>query len=371
MPSSNRPAVMRSPRSLDLELTASCNLRCRYCYFFNNPAVTYHDLPTAAWLTFFDELGSLGVMDVTLSGGEVFTRPDLRELIGGVIRNRMRFRLLSNGGLIADEIAAFIAHTGRCDSVQISLDGASPATHDTARGAGAFEGALRGLRTLQRHGVRVAVRITVHRYNVHALDQTVAFALEELGLQSVSLNAAGYLGACRQNADELLLTTADRQEVMASLLRLNAKYPGRLQASAGPLAEASMWAKMERARAEGAPAFPNRGHLTGCGCTFTKLAVRSDGIIAPCNMLPHLELGRINRDALADVWQNHPALHDLRARRSKPLSDFEFCADCAYQPYCTGNCPGLAYTLTGQVNHPSPDACLRAYLQAGGALPDA
>jgi MoaA/NifB/PqqE/SkfB family radical SAM enzyme len=69
--------VMRTPRSLDIEITARCNLRCRYCYFFNNPAVEYRDLPTDEWLRFFDELGSLGVMNVTLAGGEPFIREDL------------------------------------------------------------------------------------------------------------------------------------------------------------------------------------------------------------------------------------------------------------------------------------------------------
>ena len=90
--------VMRTPRKLDIEITARCNLRCRYCYFFNNPAVEYRDLPTDEWLTFFDELGSLGVMNVTLAGGEPFIREDLPTLLEGIVRNRMRFSLLSNGG---------------------------------------------------------------------------------------------------------------------------------------------------------------------------------------------------------------------------------------------------------------------------------
>ena len=105
------PAVMHTPRSLDIEITARCNLRCSYCYFFNNPAVDYRELPTDEWLEFFDELGSLGVMNVTLAGGEPFLRKDLPVLLEGLVRNRMRFSLLSNGTLIDEEIAAFIAGT--------------------------------------------------------------------------------------------------------------------------------------------------------------------------------------------------------------------------------------------------------------------
>jgi MoaA/NifB/PqqE/SkfB family radical SAM enzyme len=102
------PRLMRAPRKLYLEITANCNLRCRYCYFFNNPAVEYHDLSTAAWLQFFNELGSIGVMEVLLAGGEPFYRPDLHELLDGIVNNRMRFALLSNGGLIDDDMAGYL-----------------------------------------------------------------------------------------------------------------------------------------------------------------------------------------------------------------------------------------------------------------------
>ncbi|MCI0478622.1 MAG: SynChlorMet cassette radical SAM/SPASM protein ScmE [Anaerolineales bacterium] len=360
--------VMRTPRKVDIDLTAQCNLRCRYCYFFSNPAVEYKDLPTDAWLKFFDELGALGVMEVTLAGGEPFYRKDLRELLDGIVRNRMRFALLSNGGLIDDDIAAFIAQTKRCNYVQVSLDGARAETHDAARGKGAWEGAVRGIRTLQRNKVNVAVRLTIHHNNVDDLEDAARFLLEELHLSGFGTNSAGYLGNCQRHADEMMLTTAERQRAMETLLRLNKKYNGRINAAAGPLAEGQMWRKMEDARATGAPEFPNGGHLTACGCTFNKIAIRADGAIVPCNMLPHIVLGQINRDALQMIWQTAPALNDLRARRAIPLSDFEFCAGCEYQPYCTGNCPGLAYTLTGQVNHPSPDACLRRFLEDGGKL---
>ena len=83
----------------------------------------YKDLSTEEWLQFFDELGSLGVMNLSLAGGEPFIREDLTILLEGIVRNRMRFSLLSNGALIDDEMAAFLAGTGRCDHVQISVDG--------------------------------------------------------------------------------------------------------------------------------------------------------------------------------------------------------------------------------------------------------
>ena len=360
--------VMRTPRSLSLEITARCNLRCRYCYFFNNPEVVYRDLPTDDWLQFFDELGTLGVMGVVLAGGEPFIREDLPALVEGIVRNRMRYSFLSNGGLIDEGIAAFIAGTGRCDHVQVSVDGSCAEVHDSCRGQGSFDGAVRGIRILQRHGIHLGVRVTIHRNNVDDLDNIARFLLEDLGISDFGTNSAGYMGTCRDNAANVLLSLDERQSAMAALVRLAAKYPGRISATAGPLADARMWGRMEEARAQGNPAFPNGGHLTACGCARNKIAVRSDGVIVPCNMLAHVELGRINQDSLADIWQNSPALNALRERTAKPLADFAFCAGCSYIPYCTGNCPGLAYTLTGQIDHPSPDACLKRFLQDGGTL---
>jgi SynChlorMet cassette radical SAM/SPASM protein ScmE len=361
--------VMRTPRSVDLEITSRCNLRCRYCYYYDNPAVDYRDLSAGEWLQFFNELGQCAVMDVTLQGGEPFIRKDLPQLIEGICRNRMRFAILSNGTLIDDAIAAFLADTGRCDYVQVSVDGSGPETHDACRGEGAFNAAIQGIRTLQRHRVPVAVRVTIHHYNVHDLENIARLLLVDLGLAGFSTNAASYFGSCRLNADEVILTIQDRQEAMETLLRLSEQYSGRIDAQAGPLAEVEMWRDMEEARMKDAPPFPNGGYLTGCGCHSNNISVRADGVITPCSMLPHMELGRMNQDSLTEIWQRHPDLTQLRQRYTIPLTGFEFCTGCPYIPYCTGNCPGLAYTMLGQVDHPSPDACLRRYLAEGGRLP--
>lgn len=250
---------MHTPRSVDVELTARCNLRCSYCYFFNNPEVEYRDLPTQEWLTFFDELGRAGVMRVCLAGGEPFIREDLPELLEGVVRNRMRFSLLSNGGLIDDEIAAFIAGTGRCDYVQVSVDGSCPETHDAGRGMGSFEGAIRGIRTLQRNAVPVAVRVTIHRHNVHDLENTARLLLEDLGLEGFGTNSAGYLGSCRQNEAEMLLSIEDRQTAMETLAKLSEKYNGCISALAGPLADVRYWGLNGRSPSGGSCTLPDGG----------------------------------------------------------------------------------------------------------------
>ncbi|UCE52874.1 MAG: SynChlorMet cassette radical SAM/SPASM protein ScmE [Desulfobacterales bacterium] len=362
--------VIRTPRSVDLAITSRCNLRCAYCSHFGSAGDVDQDLATEEWLRFFEELSDCAVMQVILEGGEPICRQDLRQLIHGIVRNRMRFTILSNGTLITDEMAAFVAETGRCDGVQVSIDGSMPATHDACRGNGNFERTMDGIMSLSKHGVSVSVRVTIHRRNVKDLEGVARLLLEEVGLHSFSTNAASFMGLCRQHSEQVQLTMEERALAMKTLLRLRKKYNGRISATAGPLAEGKIWMEMEEARREGRPNIPGRGYLTGCGGPLNTLAVRADGVMVPCQQMSHIELGRINRDDLREVWQNHAELRRIRERRDIALSDFEFCQGCDYIPYCTGNCPALAYTLLGEENHPSPDACLRRFLEEGGRLPE-
>lgn len=362
-------SIMKTPRTVEISVTQECNLRCRYCSHFSSDSDVKNDLPLDEWLMFFKELQRNSIINVILQGGEPFLRKDLHELIKGVVANRMRFSILSNGTLITEEDAERISATKRCNSVQISIDGSIPTTHDAYRGRGTFVLAMEGMKHLLKHSVSVSVRVTIHKKNVDDLENTARLLLEDVGLPSFSTNSASYMGLCRANAEQVQMDVSDRSRAMEILLKLREKYNGRINAAAGPLAEGERWLAMEGARCSGVEGFPGGGKLTGCGGVFKQLGVRADGVIVPCVLMPHIELGKINRDDLGDIWRNHPELNRLRERQNVPLESFAMCKGCEYIRYCTGSCPALAYTLTGDDFSPDPDACYRRFLKAGGKLP--
>ncbi len=309
-------------------------------------------------------------MEVCLQGGEAFIREDFAEILNGIVQNRMRFSILTNGTLITREIAAFLASTRRCNFIQVSIDGSMPITHDSFRGNGSFRRAVEGLKLLLDYRLPASVRVTIHRRNVNDLEKVSKLLLEVVGLPGFSTNSAGYLGLCRKNTEEVQLTVEERCLAMDSLLKLTEKYGDRISASAGPLAEAHAWLEIENARKKGLQSLPGGGHLTSCGGPMTKLAVRADGVMVPCVQLSNIELGRINVDSLAEVWRNSQELNRLRDRSSIPLADFDFCRGCEYVDFCRGGCPAMADSMIGNPYHPSPDSCYKRFLEAGGVLPD-
>jgi len=360
--------VMPSPRHVDIAVTGRCNLSCAYC-FYADEMTARGDLPTETWLKFFEELGSLGVMDVTLTGGEAFTRPDLFELIDGVIANRMRYSLLSNGTLITERTLEQFAvgkRRQRLDSIQVSIDGSRAEVHDRSRPK-SFEKALRGLKLLKEAGFPVTVRVTVNRYNVDDLENTVRLLLDEVGLPSIGTNEAFPCGATDRSG-EITLTPDQRRTAMRVLTELSERYPGRIDALAGPLAYARDLKRIDEAMARGETGFPGRGYLTSCGGVFKQMGVMHDGTMVPCHNLSTLHMGKIGEDDLGEAWRAHPLIQAARMRTRIPLSSLESCKDCAYQGFCTGGCPGGAVYLLNDINARNPLNCYRIQLSKDPAM---
>jgi SynChlorMet cassette radical SAM/SPASM protein ScmE len=357
-----------APKQVDVSITGLCNARCTYC-FYADEMEQRPDLATDAWLAFFDELGSLAVRSVCLSGGEVFTRPDLFALIDRAIENRMRYSLLSNGILVDDAIVArLLERRTRLDSIQVSIDGSCAELHDASRGRGSFEKALRGLRLLKQAGLPVTSRVTINRHNVADLEPIAELLLDDVGLRSFGTNDAIEMGSCRQN-DSIRLPPELERAAMLALARLDRRYPGRVTAMAGPLARWRMFHAMERTRFAGGEPTPLMGRLTACGCIFDKIAVNHDGTITPCNMLATMVMGRIGETPIRDIWRSHPHLRALRDRRQIPMDDVAECKGCEWTAFCNGSCPAVQFGLTGSLQRPDPADCYRRFVAEVGHVP--
>ena len=356
------PRVPAAPLAVDIAITGRCNLACKYCFYADEMAAL-RDLPTARWLAFFEELGRLAVRRATLTGGEAFTRPDLFALIDGLIANRMRYSILSNGTLITEEVLDQFSvgkRRLRLDAIQVSIDGSCAAVHDRSR-PHSFERALRGLRLLVAARFPVTVRVTVNQHNVDDLENIARLLLEEVGLPSFSTNEAYPCGIMEREAERVMLTPAQRRQAMVTLTELAERYGGRINATAGPLALARRFREIDESLVAGQSHRPGRGTLCACGGVFNKIAVLHDGTIVPCHNLSPLRLGTIGVDDMQQVWRAHPTMVALRERRKILLETLDTCRDCPYTGFCTGGCPGGALFLSGDFNARNPLDCYRVH----------
>src|SRR5947207_5639785 len=100
---SQKTEALRIPLSVHVDLTMRCNERCIHCYrvIEQRPELTTNELKALV-----DELARAGTLYLTFSGGAIFLRKDLFELIEDARRLQFDLRLTSNALLITPPMAA-------------------------------------------------------------------------------------------------------------------------------------------------------------------------------------------------------------------------------------------------------------------------
>jgi MoaA/NifB/PqqE/SkfB family radical SAM enzyme len=169
-------------RDAKIKLTSLCNLRCVMCKYWQTEREDALD--SGRWRAVFAELVELGCRKLHFSGGEVFLRRDVLDLVESAVGLGLKVNVTTNGTLVDHERARRLAASG-VNSVSISLDGPTASSHDAIRGQGrAFRRSLRTIRRLRAHGGRVRINFVVMRRNFRRLPAMVRLA-GELGAEEL------------------------------------------------------------------------------------------------------------------------------------------------------------------------------------------
>ena len=342
--SSVPPDPLSAPLRLVIDLTGRCNLRCAYCCFFSNPDESSRaDMPVDRWVDLIDDAGRCGVLQLILRGGEALLSPAFRPVVESAVRNRMRFSFLTNGKLFTEDTARWIAATGRCDMVKISLDGPED-VHDPVRGRGSHAAALRAMEIARAAGLKLKVTCAVHRFNWRRLPEIVSYMVDELKLSNVSFSAVTYC-----EASEYMLSEADFRGAVDMLCR----HARPEMSGGGMVGGIRRW----RAMLKGTAACGE------CRLLYSRMGVLPDGSFVPCVTLSGVLLGRAGRESVAEAWAALKARPEL-GRREYPDPG---CASCRYSQVCRGVCRGL---LDSEIGGDWRYFCLRRHLESpwGGSL---
>lgn len=131
------------------------------------------------------------------TGGEPTLHPQLYDFLETVDRGGYSSQLMTNGTRIKEENAQRLAKLGHLTKVQVSLESADPATHDSIYGAGLYRRVLKAADVLRANGVAVTFAVTPMEKNENELQAVKALA-ESKGAE-VKYISLYDLGAAREN----------------------------------------------------------------------------------------------------------------------------------------------------------------------------
>ena len=330
-------------------LTDRCNLRCAHCYQQDfSPA---QELPLEDMLSLADSIFSSAphqLIEVNLTGGEPLLYPHLVDLVGHLhgYDNLKEINLITNGTVTNGPLLESLAGFRKLRYLKVSLESGVAAINDRIRGPGILARVRSNLAELRRcTGRPIALMVTLARYNLFTIRETVDFARAE-GLSGVIFERFVPLGTGDALASEVL-SADDWKWATGTLLDL-----ADMNLSDDELLPyRAFWLGIDPS--EGPP-------LAGAECNLgeASFALMPGGDVYPCRRFPR-SVGNLLREPFAQIRSR---LADHSPTRAHRKLTGPICGGCQHTS-CAG-CRALVHALNRAPEDDDPQ-CAREVVQLG------
>ncbi|RMF95307.1 MAG: radical SAM protein [Candidatus Schekmanbacteria bacterium] len=281
----------RIPSTCTLSTTYACQAKCVHCSADKNMKKRGRELTTEEFKNVLDQAIELGVVNITLTGGEPLLRKDIFELIKHVNPDDANCMMFSNGEYLTEENCAKLAEAGLF-SVMVSIDSPDPEIHDKYRGVkGLFDKAIKGIERAKKAGILVGISTYATRedYKDGSLERILELG-KEIGVHEVVVFDPVPTGKLIDNMD-MILSMEEKEEIakLTNEYRMRPDYPGVITQS---------WI--------------NGPKGSGCFAGNEQFYMTAYGDICPCDFTP-LSFGNIKDESLATIWNrilDHPAYRE-------------------------------------------------------------
>jgi 12,18-didecarboxysiroheme deacetylase len=320
-------------------VTRRCNLHCIHCYSNSQDKSFTGELTTEEGKSVIADLAKFGAPVILFSGGEPLLRPDLLELAQYAVDKGLRAVISTNGTLITKEMAGKLRKIG-LSYVGVSLDGLAE-THDRFRGKkGAYRAAMEGIRICRDAGIKVGIRFTVNKHNLHDVpamfDLLVDEGIERLcfyhlvysgrgsNLRAEDLShteTRGLMDLILQRTKELfaagnpreILTVDNHADGPYLYLQLKQENPARAK-------EVLELLKMNEGNSS--------GHGIGC--------ISWDGAVHADQFWRSISFGNVRENPFSKIWldKSNELLAKLKEKKNHVQGR---CAACCWLDVCGGN----------------------------------
>lgn len=297
----NKAISSNTPVSVMLELLTQCNVNCEHCYI---PSHQNRGLSFETVRDLIYQMREMGVVNLSLTGGEIFLRDDLFEIIELARRLHMRVFLLSNATLLSKQKTQRLAqlHISEFSTTLFSMNAE---IHDSiTQMPGSFAKTLQGIHFLKEAGIRVLVKTPLMQKNAYDYAKVKEYCDENGFTYRVSP-----LIFERTNGDtspkKLRVRKTELESIMNDLDTIN---------------------RNTHIHTEDIP----------CTALHFSFAIDCNGEVYPCNSLFY-RCGNIYEQSLADIWYHSQEMKMIKSIKTTDLTE---CIECSYSTYCD-RCPGM------------------------------
>ena len=315
-----------------------------HCYIRAKAEKDPSELNTEEARRLSEEMVSMRIPLVILSGGEPLIREDFWDIIEPMVKAPLpKLSLSTNGTLITKDVAHKLKDYG-FSYVGISIDSIVPQYHDKFRGVpGAFQSTLKGIKNSIEVGLDVGIRTTITKYNIREVPDIVKWSAEQ-GIKRVSFYLLDTIG--RGEEIKEWLPTPEQLRWMADIvIDLAREYADKLEILIvrGNFMGIYIAKKLAKDREDFEKYLKMLQAQGDCG--RKSISIYPNGDVKPCQFIDWVTLGNVRKESLREILRkDNPQLQPF-LNISKYLKGK--CANCPFKEVCGGGSRGRAYAVYG------------------------
>jgi len=206
----------QAPLFLAWQLTNRCSARCLACCEESGPDKAWRDeLSRPEALALARDIAASGIAYVAFGGGEPLGVAHCWDIFERLAERRIAIKIETDGSRIDDAAADRLADLA-VDCVQISIDGATAATHHRVRPGSSFAAAVAAVERLAARGLAPQFVFVPTRLNLHEIVAAFDFAVA-LGCGAFVTGPLMRLGRAAAAWSDLACDDAEWQRAVAAL----------------------------------------------------------------------------------------------------------------------------------------------------------
>lgn len=322
-----------APVTVTFQVTDRCNYECVHCY---QEHVDRDELSFEEVSRILGEIADLGVLFLTLVGGEFFMRPDANKILQRAHDLGFAIKLLSTGHHIHEKRADFL-RTIRPLQVDLSLYGASKDKHEAVTDhPGSWERTIAAAKRLIERDIPVQLKAPVMEQNAAEINDLteLASSMGALFSADAKITTMEDAGAdpvwLRMRGDTLQTFYRDKEKGIAT--QMHTLFEG--------FDPSKQWRKLDH---------------TPCRAGQESCSIDQRGEVRPCQSL-NVSMGSLRKQSFREVWFGSEGLDEIR---NLTWADISECNRCEVRNYCQ-RCHAMALLEHGEMRGPSLEACRHA-----------
>lgn len=294
-----------TPVSAVIELNTQCNVDCVHCYLpeHKNKGLKYEDV-----IRIVDEAKEIGVSHLLLTGGEIFTRKDILDIVREIRRRHIRVTLLSNGTLLNEDIVQKLSdmYIFQFSTTLFSMD---KEIHDKiTRVPGSWDRLMKSIELLQKYNIRVKIKMPIINLNADSVDGVREFCKK----RNIEFNTSPIIFPQNDGNKEPLTYRLKCNQLVETIKKLD--------------------------EVDGFTISPVHQRDVPCAAIFYSFAIDCNGDFYPCNSFMY-KVGSIFENSLKHIWYYSEKLNQVKKIKTCHLKE---CGHCEKKDFCE-RCPGLAF----------------------------